>query len=167
MCFHHESINYNHFPSIFYFFLFYQYFGIFKQYNYFSTIDQGFLFFKRILEAVDWLISFLGTSSIYQSSSLSYSKITKKIFLDFNLITFFPVDSTSTRHDSKFQNRVWRVKYNFSYMKLNIQWSYFYAYEYGMCACVLPCNGVWACHVAHVCRIHGTCLEGVIRIKCP
>ena len=69
--------------------------------NHFFTIDQGFPISKRSLEAIVWFISSPRTfSSFHRSSPLSKSKNTKKISSDFNLLTFLPVDSTSTCHFS-------------------------------------------------------------------
>ena len=81
--------------------------------NHFSTIDQGFSIFEKSLEAFDRFILFPHTySSFHQSFSLSKSKNIKIISFDFNLLTFFLVDSTSTRHCSNLKIRFEELSIN-------------------------------------------------------
>ena len=52
-----------------------------------------------------------------------------KLFLDFNILSFLPVELTFTHHYYKFPNRIQRVEFNFLYVNLRIQRLYFYAYH--------------------------------------
>ena len=91
--------------SIYFFYFFYfphlfiNIFSIINPKNHFSTIDQGFPICEKSLEALFWFISSPRTFfSFHRSFSVAKSKNTKKIASDFNLLTFFPMDSTSTCH---------------------------------------------------------------------
>ena len=97
VCFHHESLYYDHFLSIFSIFSSFFHILIFKNpKNHLFTIDQGFPIFKRILEAFDGSISFMCiASSFHQSFSL-----------DFNILNFISIDSTSTHKFSKFKSNL-------------------------------------------------------------
>ena len=81
--------------------------------NHFSTIDQGFSIFARSLEALVRFISSPCSFSLFHCSSpLSKYKKTPKIFLDFNLLTFLPMDSTSTHYCSNLKIRFKELSIN-------------------------------------------------------
>ena len=104
-----SSIYFFYFP-----YLFINIFSFSNPKNHFSTLDQGFPISERSLEALVRFISSPHTfSSFHRSFLLSKSKHTKKISYDFNLLTFLPVNSTSTCHWSNLKIKFLRVKYKF------------------------------------------------------
>ena len=81
--------------------LFINIFSFINAKNHISTLNQGFQISEKSLEALVQFISSPRTFSFFHHSSpLSKYKNTKKISSYFNLLTFLPVDLTSTCHCS-------------------------------------------------------------------
>ena len=119
MCFYYKSLRREElcFQSIFFIFsILSSTFSHFETLNHIFTVDQGFLIFERSLEVFHRFISFLYIDHLH----LLNLKILR-IFIDFSLLIFLPVDPISTRHYSKFQNQNQKVNYHFSYVNLRIQ----------------------------------------------